>query len=48
MSSECPCCRILDYQPNTYTFSKALAENIIHDAKDEIPVIVFRPAVGGF
>ncbi|KAK3930853.1 Fatty acyl-CoA reductase wat [Frankliniella fusca] len=37
--------KILDYQPNTYTFSKALAENVINDARHDIPVMIFRPAV---
>ncbi|KAJ1525888.1 hypothetical protein ONE63_009079 [Megalurothrips usitatus] len=37
--------KILDFQPNTYTFSKALAENIINDHRDDIPIIIYRPAV---
>lgn len=37
--------KILGFQPNTYTFTKALAENIINDARHDIPVIIFRPAV---
>lgn len=42
----CDCCRIIGFQPNTYTFTKALAENVINDSRHEIPVMIFRPAVG--
>ncbi|KAJ1520420.1 hypothetical protein ONE63_003552 [Megalurothrips usitatus] len=37
--------KLLGFQPNTYTLTKALAENIINDARHDIPVIIFRPAV---
>ncbi|KAJ1520338.1 hypothetical protein ONE63_004536 [Megalurothrips usitatus] len=37
--------KLLGFQPNAYTFTKALAENVINDARFDIPVIVFRPAV---
>ncbi|XP_026287126.1 fatty acyl-CoA reductase wat isoform X2 [Frankliniella occidentalis] len=37
--------KVLDYQPNTYTLTKALAENVINDARNDIPVMIYRPAV---
>ncbi|KAJ1522474.1 hypothetical protein ONE63_001664 [Megalurothrips usitatus] len=37
--------KLLGFQPNTYTLTKALAENIVNDARHDIPVIIFRPAV---
>ena len=40
------CSRILGFQPNTYTFSKALAESVVNDARNDIPAIIYRPAVG--
>ncbi|KAE8751943.1 hypothetical protein FOCC_FOCC001420 [Frankliniella occidentalis] len=33
------------YQPNTYTFSKALAEQIMKDHSDRFNIAVFRPAI---
>lgn len=34
-----------DFMPNTYTFTKALAEQIIDDNKDELPLVLFRPSI---
>lgn len=34
--------------PNTYVFSKNLAEKIVFDAKDKIPVTIVRPSLGTF
>lgn len=31
--------------PNTYVFTKGLAENICDDYKDRLPLVIFRPAV---
>ncbi|XP_034234668.1 fatty acyl-CoA reductase 1-like [Thrips palmi] len=42
---DCLTHKILGFQPNTYTFSKALAENVINDARHDVPVMIFRPAV---
>lgn len=33
------------FMPNTYTFTKALAEQIIDDHKDELPLVMFRPSI---
>lgn len=38
--------RILDKYPNTYTFSKNLAEAIVAEYCEDIPTVLFRPAVG--
>lgn len=32
--------------PNTYVFSKNLAEKIVYDARDTIPVTIVRPSLG--
>nr|CAH7729579.1 unnamed protein product [Callosobruchus chinensis] len=37
--------RIIGRWPNTYTFTKALAENVIKDSAGSLPVGIFRPSV---
>lgn len=37
---------ILGRWPNTYTFTKAVAEDIIRKEGTELPVGIFRPAIG--
>ncbi|XP_065365046.1 putative fatty acyl-CoA reductase CG5065 [Calliphora vicina] len=32
-------------QPNTYTFTKSLAEHIINDYRHQLPIMVFRPSI---
>lgn len=34
-----------NFMPNTYTFTKALAEQIVDDTKDELPLVLFRPSI---
>lgn len=34
--------------PNTYVFSKNLAEKIVYDARNDIPVTIVRPSLGKF
>ena len=34
--------------PNTYSFSKSLAENILDEYSSEIPIAIVRPSVGGY
>lgn len=34
--------------PNTYTFTKALAEQVVKDKTDKVPAAVFRPAIGTY
>lgn len=31
--------------PNTYTYTKGLAEQICNDYKDKLPIVVFRPSI---
>ena len=38
---------ILKIYPNTYTFSKNLAEQIISNNSDSLPVAIVRPSVIG-
>jgi len=33
------------FMPNTYTFTKALAEQIIDDHKHKLPLVLFRPSI---
>lgn len=33
------------FMPNTYTFTKALAEQVVDDHKDELPLVIFRPSI---
>jgi len=33
------------FMPNTYTFTKALAEQVVDDHKDELPLTLFRPSI---
>jgi alcohol-forming fatty acyl-CoA reductase len=33
------------FMPNTYTFTKALAEQIIDDEKTNLPLVLFRPSI---
>lgn len=38
--------KILGVYPNTYTFTKALAEHVVYDYRDYIPAAIFRPSIG--
>lgn len=38
-------CRYTDNLPNTYIFTKGLAENACDDYKDKVPISIFRPAI---
>lgn len=31
--------------PNTYSFSKALSEDLVHSYKDKIPIVITRPTI---
>ncbi|XP_058462932.1 fatty acyl-CoA reductase wat-like [Malaya genurostris] len=37
--------KLTNFAPNTYTFSKGLAEQICYDYHKELPVIIFRPSI---
>lgn len=40
------CFSLLGDWPNTYTFTKALAEQVVSKEGRGLPIAVFRPAVG--
>lgn len=35
----------INFLPNTYVFSKNLAEHVSNDYKEKLPVVVFRPSI---
>ncbi|XP_039444625.1 putative fatty acyl-CoA reductase CG5065 isoform X2 [Culex pipiens pallens] len=35
----------MGFLPNTYVFTKSLAEQIVNDYKDKLPLILFRPSI---
>lgn len=37
--------KFTQFMPNTYTFTKALAEQIVDDHKNELPLMIFRPSI---
>lgn len=38
--------RLLDKWPNTYTFTKAIAEDVVRKNSRGMPVGMFRPGIG--
>lgn len=36
----------MGYHPNTYTFTKSLAEQVINDHRDRLNVTIYRPSIG--
>lgn len=32
-------------EPNTYTFTKGLAEQIMHEYRDRFPIVIYRPSI---
>lgn len=34
-----------NFEPNTYTFTKGLAEQVVNDYRDRLPVVIFRPSI---
>jgi len=39
---------IIKGYPNTYTFTKVLAENVVQQSGQNLPVTIFRPGIGEF
>lgn len=39
-------CRLLGKWPNTYAYTKAVAEHVIREEAGNLPVGMFRPAIG--
>lgn len=42
---DCVTTKYMNFMPNTYTFTKNLAEHVVNDHKDIIPLVVFRPSI---
>ena len=38
---------LLQGRPNTYTFTKALAENLLQNEAKDLPVAIIRPSIVG-
>lgn len=39
--------KYIDPLPNTYTFTKSLAEHVVHDmSSGKIPTVIYRPSIG--
>lgn len=38
--------RLISGWPNTYTFTKCLAEDLVRSMSKDLPVTIFRPAIG--
>lgn len=38
--------RILGNLPNTYIFSKSLAEHVVKDLGQNLPIVIIRPSIG--
>lgn len=39
-------CRLIEPHPNTYTYSKRLAEKLVSDEHKNMPVAIARPSIG--
>lgn len=37
---------ILKDYPNTYTFTKVLAEDVVKNAGQDLPIVILRPGIG--
>ncbi|XP_044729533.1 fatty acyl-CoA reductase wat-like [Chrysoperla carnea] len=37
--------KILENYPNTYTFTKALSEDIVSEESENLPIVIFRPSI---
>lgn len=39
--------KMIGNRPNTYTYTKAIAEYLLYQNKEELPVVIFRPSIVG-
>lgn len=39
--------KMISNRPNTYTYTKAIAEYLLYQNKEELPVVIFRPSIVG-
>ncbi|XP_055680434.1 fatty acyl-CoA reductase 1-like [Lutzomyia longipalpis] len=37
--------KIIGHQPNTYTFTKNLAEHLVHEYRHTVPIVLYRPSI---
>lgn len=37
--------KITNSEPNTYTFTKGLSEQVVNEYKDRLPVVIYRPSI---
>ncbi|XP_053663920.1 putative fatty acyl-CoA reductase CG5065 [Anopheles marshallii] len=37
--------KLTQFAPNTYTYTKGLAEQICHEYRNDVPLVVFRPSI---
>jgi len=42
------CCRLISPHPNTYTYTKRLAEQLVSSQFPLLPVAIARPSIGVF
>lgn len=38
--------KLLKDYPNTYIFTKNLAENLVYQHRYEMPIVIYRPSIG--
>ena len=39
------CKRVIDKRPNTYTFTKAITEQLVREERDDLPISIVRPSI---
>ena len=39
--------KMIKTRPNTYTFTKAIAEYLLYEEAQDLPVAIFRPSIVG-
>lgn len=39
--------KMIKNRPNTYTYTKSIAEYVVYEAKEDLPVAIFRPSIVG-
>lgn len=39
--------KMIKDRPNTYTYTKSIAEYLVYEARGELPVAIFRPSIVG-
>jgi fatty acyl-CoA reductase len=37
--------KMIKDRPNTYTYTKSIAEYLVYEARGELPVAIFRPSI---